>query len=119
MKANKETLLFLTRGNTLQIFDYQTEKVLQSYQLKDDKDHLKLNSFYSPAKQHYVTYGQKDLLILNVNDYSVRVNKTLDQSLEFFGFLGSKDTYCFYVYRDENQYVITLCKLGNELETVK
>lgn len=29
MNKSKETLLFLTRGNTIQIFDYESETVLK------------------------------------------------------------------------------------------
>ena len=48
MDTKKETLLFLTRGNSLQVFDYQNEKVLHKFMLKDESTYMKLKSFYSP-----------------------------------------------------------------------
>lgn len=48
-----ESLLFVTRGNQLQLFDFETEKVISKHEFENDLDALDLVSDFSTYKQYY------------------------------------------------------------------
>jgi len=58
MHDNKENLVFLTRGKSLEIFDFTTETVVKSFPLNSKKRTLTNHSFYSPKKQYYVAFSK-------------------------------------------------------------
>lgn len=68
MNNKRETLLFLTRGNQLQITDYQSGQIVKSFELLDDKKNMYSHSFYSPSQNYYVVHGQLNLLLISMED---------------------------------------------------
>ena len=48
-----ENLLFVTRGNQLQLYDYEADKVVTNFEFESDIEALNLNSDFSPYKKYY------------------------------------------------------------------
>lgn len=48
-----ENMLFVTRGNQLQLFDFESEQIVSKYTFESDIDALDLTSAFSPAKHYY------------------------------------------------------------------
>lgn len=48
-----ENLLFVTRGNQLQLFDYEADKVITKFEFESDIEALDLTSDFSPQRHYY------------------------------------------------------------------
>lgn len=48
-----ENLLFVTRGNQLQLYDYEAENVISKYEFESDIEALNLISDFSLSKEYY------------------------------------------------------------------
>ena len=53
MESPNENLLFVTRSNKLQLYDFNTESVKKEYEFSQKMGILDLNSGYSPSKKYY------------------------------------------------------------------
>ncbi len=113
MQENKENLVFLTRGKSLEIYDFKKEQVVKSFELTSPKRALTNKSFYSPQKNYYVAFSKLDLYVIQVSDFSVILHKRVqEQTVEYLYFLNYDKYFC-YVLKQNKQYKIVLCELTN------
>lgn len=116
MQAKSESLLFLTRANKLEIFDYLSQKTLKTFTLKDDPIKMLTSSFYSPSKKLYVLHGQREVILFNIEELSIAAQLDIPEEtpLLHFSFLDSHDELCFTVRRTGEGYLSTLYTLGEK-----
>lgn len=95
---SRKSHLFLTRGNELQIFDFDTEKVIKTFKLNVSETHLKIKSYYSPLKTLYIVRSKKDFYIVNSSTYDqLMYHKINEGTLEELYFLNKTDIHFVYV----------------------
>ena len=112
---SRKSLLFITRGNSLQIFDYKSKKIIKDFILDAKKSHLNIKSFYSSTKKFYCVYGKKDYYIINVDDFSiVKYEKLENGSVEFINFLDKENDYFTVVQKLNSEYNSILYKMEKE-----
>lgn len=111
-KNSRKTLLFITRGNSLQIFDYKSKKIIKDFILEAKKSHLNIKSFYSSTKKFYCVYGKKDYYIIKVSDFSiVKYEKLENGSIEFINFLDKENEFFTVVQKLNSEYSSILYKM--------
>lgn len=53
MEGHNENLLFITRANKLQLYDFNAEAVKKEYEFSQKMGILDINSGFSPSKKFY------------------------------------------------------------------
>ena len=113
-----QNLLFVTRGNEFQLFDYETEKVVKKVDFESDLEVLSLVSDYSPYKKYYICYNKKRLLVCQV-DGLIFYTPFDFKNLECVYFMGEGDKYIVLVSKGENEYISLISTIKpNELVSV-
>lgn len=88
MEASNSSLLFLTKANKVEILNYENEKTIKSFTFNDEPSMMYTKSFFSPTKNYYVAYGQREIKFIDVKTLTVLFNKNLEGgSLLHFRFL--------------------------------
>lgn len=108
-----ESLLFVTRGNQLQLFDYETEKIIKKYEFESDIEALDLKSDYSPHRTYYYCYNKKRLLVCRVD--GLYFYEPIEfNNLETAYFIGDNDKYIVMVTKGENEYESLIYTIDNK-----
>ena len=109
-KAPKASNLFIIRGNRVQLFNFETEKVLKEVAFNTNPDQFELKSQASANGKLYLVNSASEFAILNLDgDVILREQ---EKGICKMGFVDKSDQFVFKITKRDSAYTLVLLGLN-------